>query len=134
MSPRELSEVAVAQHRRNVSQCWDGYSNCDRSKLSAAELEAVKVADHHRDYLACMSGFAGCDRSRLTLAEVDAIRSAEQTGSTVRIPSRTPLVSSRKPYGFTSNVNEDMACCPYRGQCYILRNEVAFRTLSLMQG
>ena len=63
----------MAQHRRNVVECWDGSVNCDRSKLSAGELNAVIVSDHQRNYMACVNGSLGCNSSQLTTAEASAI-------------------------------------------------------------
>ena len=63
----------MAEHRRNVTECWDGEMSCDRSKLSTTELSAVNVADHQRNYLACISGSVDCEPSRLTPAEAAAI-------------------------------------------------------------
>jgi hypothetical protein len=65
--------VALAEHRRNLSECRDGLETCDYSALTGAETGALTKAEHQRNYVACSSGSGYCDASRLTPAEAAAI-------------------------------------------------------------
>ncbi len=66
----EAISIAVAQHQRNVSDCKDSMSSCDRSKLTASEAREVGVSEHQRNLADCKDGLGGCDRSKLTKAEI----------------------------------------------------------------
>ena len=71
----------MAEHRRNVSQCWDGWATCDRSKLSTTELSAVIVADHQRNYTACVGGYMPCDHAALTSVEAGSLAAESKTAT-----------------------------------------------------
>lgn len=79
LSPSELSEVKLAQRRRNFSACWDGWATCDRSKLSFEELTDIAVADHQRNFMACTSHYTTCDLDGLTSAEATSFAAGAKT-------------------------------------------------------
>src|SRR5579864_4754716 len=72
----EISEVRMAEHLRNVSNCRDGRS-CDHSQLTQPEANALAVGEHQRNISDCMDGIASCDHARLTPSEAKDVAVAE---------------------------------------------------------
>jgi hypothetical protein len=77
----EMTEVAQADHARNVEACRRGLEACDRSTLTRREAVALAVAEHDRNVSDCTGGMGSAcenawssrDRSRLTPSDVAAI-------------------------------------------------------------
>jgi hypothetical protein len=83
----EMTEVARADHARNVGDCRHAFRSCDRSRLSAAETIAVAVALYDRNVSNCRSGIEPCELARLTRAEAhEASAAAHQRRLTTSLP------------------------------------------------
>jgi len=101
LTPLQTHGVAVAEHRRNLSECQDGLETCNYSALTPSEAGALTKAEHQRNYTACLKGYGYCDLSRLTPTEAGAIPparnnllgSARQDGGVSLRFSGAPLVS-----------------------------------------
>jgi hypothetical protein len=83
----EMTEVARADHARNVGDCRHAFRSCDRSRLSAAETIAVAVALYDRNVSNCRSGIEPCELARLTRAEAHEASSAAHTPATTSLPA-----------------------------------------------
>src|ERR1700757_3011260 len=70
------SAQSPSDHQRNLSDCRDGFSSCDRTKLSEVERTALAVAEHQNNVTACNEGLRSCDHPRLTLSEARAASAA----------------------------------------------------------
>ena len=53
----------------NLSACKNGWSSCERSRLTPVELAVVTLAERARNLSICRSGLSSCDQSQLTEAE-----------------------------------------------------------------
>lgn len=68
--------MAVAEYRRNVTVCWNGWPACKLSKLSPADHSDMAVDQSQHDISQCWDGSARCDRSKLAAAELNALEVA----------------------------------------------------------
>jgi hypothetical protein len=57
----------------NLSACKNGWSACERSRLTLSEMTELARADHARNVAGCGTALSSCDRSRLTAAETIAV-------------------------------------------------------------
>ncbi len=67
LTEREGATLAVADHKRNVSDCKDGISSCDKSKLTPDEAGEISMANHQRKVSDC--------KNEITAEEIGFIKS-----------------------------------------------------------
>ena len=60
----EAKSARAAEQQRNLSNCEEGWSSCDKSKLSMSEMTAVAEAERKLNLSHCMDGWALCDHSK----------------------------------------------------------------------
>jgi hypothetical protein len=56
LTESEASESSIAQHRRNLENCQDGFGDWDRSRLTLAELGTVDLSLRERNVSNCKDG------------------------------------------------------------------------------
>ncbi|HZY30388.1 MAG TPA: hypothetical protein VFF86_01980, partial [Candidatus Methylomirabilis sp.] len=68
--------AAAPDTASNLSACKNGWSSCERSRLTLVEMTEVARADRARNLRDCRNGMSSCDRSRLSNAEMIAVEVA----------------------------------------------------------
>ena len=106
LSLAELTEVARADHARDVADCRNDRAACDRSRLSPAETAALAVAEHDRNVSNCTDKIGACDPSRLTPVEA---RDVEAAARRRRMSNCKDGIGACDETGFTGTERADVA-------------------------